>query len=69
MHHVQKSNWMCIDKKPQDTCKAKTKDLGICCQCVKNVALLKVARWKLNVLDRFWVIAIEGALKNTMLCC
>jgi len=54
---------------PKTPAKPKEKDLGICCECVKNVVLIKVARWKSNVLDRFWVIAIEGALKNTMLCC
>jgi hypothetical protein len=65
MHHVQKSNWTCIDKQaPRHLQSQKKKTCGICCECVKNVALVKVARWKLNILDRFWVIAIEGAIKE-----
>jgi hypothetical protein len=65
MHPVQKSNWTYIDKQaPRHLQSQKKMTCGICCECVINVTLVKVAGWKLNVLVRFWVIAIEGAIKE-----
>jgi biotin-(acetyl-CoA carboxylase) ligase len=65
MHPVQKSNWTYKDKQaPRDLQSQKKKICGICCERVKNVALVKVVGWKLNVLVTFWVIAIEGAIKE-----